>query len=199
MVAARPHSDPRNNRPTGGGGSNVANPKSPANPPGGRLNLLLSCAGWQADPWVNRLPRLLDPMGVHSIVAGSGRHASDVICNTQIHIAVVDLALPLDGPNDTQLQGDCEEGGPRLLELLSRLTQPPPTVVVKRTRTHRDDCRELSAALRAGAFAVIDRPRDANDLNIMLEVLRRVLTRFYQGKWPGFDNTGPGGVPKNVI
>jgi hypothetical protein len=56
---------------------------------------------------------------------------------------------------------------------------------VKRGRTHRDDCREITAALRMGAFAVVDRPRDAHDLEMMLEVLRRCLTRHYQGRWPG--------------
>ena len=35
------------------------------------------------------------------------------------------------------------------------------------------------------AFAIIDRPRDATDLDLMLEVLRRCLARHYQGKWPG--------------
>jgi len=80
---------------------------------------------------------------------------------------------------------DSEEGGPRLLEILRRQPQPPPTVVVKSSRTHRDDCREISAALRAGAFAVVDRPRDVMDLEVMLEVMRRCLGRFYQGRWPG--------------
>jgi len=35
------------------------------------------------------------------------------------------------------------------------------------------------------AFAVIDRPRDVTDLEVMLEVLRRCLHRFYRGQWPG--------------
>jgi hypothetical protein len=36
-----------------------------------------------------------------------------------------------------------------------------------------------------GAFAVVDRPRQASDLNLMLEVLRRCLLRHYDGMWPG--------------
>jgi len=148
--------------------------------PGGRLNLLLSYAGWKEDPWVDRLPRLLEPMGVRSLRAETGAQATQVIRSTsQIHIAVVDLGLPLDdGPS-------AEEAGPRLLDLLARLNQPPPTVVVKRSRTHRDDSREINAALRAGAFAVIDRPHDVHGLEILLEVLRRCLRRHYQGRWPG--------------
>jgi CheY-like chemotaxis protein len=151
-------------------------------PCGSRLNLLLSYAGWHPDPWVERLPVLLEPMGIQSLRATTGRQASQVIQKSPIHIAVVDLGLPLD---ETAAGPSPEEAGPRLLELLARLSQPPPTVVVKRSRTHRDDSREIAAALRAGAFAVIDRPRDSRDLELLLEVLRRCLARHYQGRWPG--------------
>lgn len=145
-----------------------------------RLNILLSYAGWQQDSWADHLPRLLEPMGVRSLRAGSGRQASEVIRQHPVHIAVVDLGLPLDPGVDSS----GGEGGPRLLELLQRLDQPPPTVVVKRRRTARDDQREIAAALRAGAFAVVDRPLDTRDLEVMLEVLRRCLRRYYSDRWP---------------
>lgn len=147
---------------------------------GGRLNLLLSYAGWQPDSWADRLPRLLEPMGVRSLRANSAREASEVLRAAPIHIAVVDLGLPLD-----ESGSDAQEAGPRLLDLLARLPEPPPTVVVKHSRTHRDACREMNAALRCGAFAVIDRPRSPTDLEILLDVLSRCLTRFYHGRWPG--------------
>ena len=148
----------------------------------GRLNLLISYAGWHDESWADRLPRLLEPMGISSLRAGNGREASHVISHNRIHMAVVDLGLPLDSSADA---ANAPEGGPRLLEILRRLDQPPPTVVVKRGKSHRDDCREINAALRAGAFAVIDRPHSASDLERLLEVLRRCLTRHYQGRWPG--------------
>ncbi|MBL9032933.1 MAG: hypothetical protein JNM80_14650 [Phycisphaerae bacterium] len=141
-----------------------------------RLNLLLSMGGWQQDPWIDRLPKLLEPIGIHSLRAESGRQASEMIRQYKIHIAVVDLGLPLDQSG--------AEAGPQVLELIRRLDQPPPTVVVKRSRSHRDDCREMAAALRAGAFAVIDRPRQQSDLEMLLEVLRRCLHRHYQNRWP---------------
>jgi CheY-like chemotaxis protein len=128
------------------------------------------------------LPRLLEPLGVLSHRAGSGAEATRVIRSRPIHIAVVDLALPLEESAEAP---EFSEGGPRLLELLSRLDQPPPVVVVKRGRTARDEKRDVCEALRLGAFAVIDRPRDVRDLNVMLDVLRRVLERRYQGRWPG--------------
>ncbi len=119
-------------------------------------------------------------MGIHSFRAHTGREASSVIQSNRVHIAVVDLGLPFDviGPAS-------EEAGPRLLELLRRLDQPPPTVVITRGRGHRDNSREVAAALKAGAFAVIDRPSAPGDLELVLEVLRRCLGRFYQGRWPG--------------
>lgn len=152
----------------GGGGGGAHN----------RLNLLLSYAGWDDDPWVERLPRLLDPMGVRSHRATDAREASRVIETTPIHIAVVDLALPLES------SAPAEEAGPRVLELLARLSAPPPILVIKRGRTSRDDHREMAAALRAGAFAVLDRPRQHRDLETLLEMLRRVLCRHYADRWP---------------
>lgn len=183
MMLVRPHPD-HPQSPAGGdapgagggaGGSKATN--TPGTACGGRLNLLLSYAGWQQDPWVDRLPRLLEPMGVIAHRAKTGGEAKRVIESMPIHIAVVDLGLPLDGATG--------EGGPRLLELLARLACPPPTVVVKRSCTHRDGVREMGAALRAGAFAVVERPRSITDLEVMLEVLRRCLHRHYHGRWPG--------------
>ncbi len=144
-----------------------------------RLNLLLSTGAWQPDPWVQRLPRMLDPMGVRSHVAASARSAERVIQSNPIHIAIVDLALPLEdqtAPDD--------EAGVQLLELLARMSVPPPTVVIKRRRSSRDDRREIAAALRAGAFAVVDRPNAQTELESLLEVLRRCLARYYAGRWP---------------
>jgi DNA-binding NarL/FixJ family response regulator len=121
-------------------------------------------------------------MGIVSHTAHCGVEASELIRTIPIHVAVVDLAIPLDGRSDPAFTDDA---GIRLLEVLSRLDSPPPTVVIKRGLSGRDDNREMTAALRAGAFSVVDRPRDANDLESMLEVLRRILVRFYQGRWPG--------------
>ncbi len=155
---------------------------------GGRLNLLLSAAGWQPDPWVDRLPRILEPIGVQSHVAASARTAQRVIESNPIHIAVVDLALPLDeGPESCDA---ANESGVALLDLLARLPVPPPTVVIKRRRSARDDRREIAAALKAGAFAVVDRPNAQNELEMLLEVLGRCLNRHYAGRWPNSQPPG---------
>lgn len=166
-------------------GGGMPTDRAGADQPGGRLNLLLSYSGWDDSPWVERLPCLLEPMGVRSVRADSADDATKVIKTLPIHVAVVDLGIPL-----RNLPG-VDEGGARVLDLLARLDCPPPTVVIKRRRTARDDRRELAAALRHGAFAVLDRPRDAAGLESMLDVLRRLLGRYYAGRWPG---SGPAGA-----
>ncbi len=179
----------------GNGPGDCGNGKAASQDATGRdshLHLLLSYAGWQPDPWIERLPRLLEPMGVRSHVAQSGRQASRLIAANPIHVAVVDLGLPLDETVNPSRGEEAQwaEGGPRLLELLARLSEPPPVVAVKRSRTHRDDTRDIAAALRLGAFAVVDRPHDAAGLNLMLEVLRRCLEKHYNGGWPRMGGAG---------
>lgn len=151
-----------------------------------RLNLLLTYGGWRTDSWADRLPQMLAPMGVRVWRAASGREAADLIRSMRVHVAVVDFRLPLDrlasAPEACAPSAGPEEGGARILEILSRLDQPPPTLVVKRGRTSREDAREAALALNMGAFAAIDRPVD---LERMLDAMRRVLARHYHGRWPG--------------
>lgn len=148
----------------------------PGDPEQGRLNLLLSWGGWRPDSWADRMAALLEPLGITSLKARTARQAEQVIRTTPIHVAVVDLGLPLDfgSPSD--------EAGARILDVLGRLESPPPTVIVRSPRSSRDMAREMSAALRFDAFAVVDR-RSA-DVELMLKVLQRAMERFYQGRWP---------------
>ncbi|MGQ0628594.1 MAG: hypothetical protein ACT4PL_10905 [Phycisphaerales bacterium] len=135
-------------------------------------------------------------MGIQSVRATSAREAERVIRSTSIHIAVVDLGIPLDdrpagvlGASATALVPDpaAEEGGTRILELLARLSSPPPTVVVQNPRTHRDGARCMNAALKCGAFAVVD--RSAAEIEVMLDVMRRVVSKFYDNRWPAGPST----------
>ena len=88
--------------------------------PGARLNLLLSYGAGQEGSVIEQLPRLLSPMGIHSIRVTTGEGAAKVICVYPIHIAVVDLTIPLVG------DAPARPGGARLLQLLRRLEEPPP-------------------------------------------------------------------------
>lgn len=160
---------------------------------GCRLNLLLTYGGWQPQSWVDVLPALLEPFGVRTLRARSGSEAAGVIRSTPVHIAVVDLALPLDVPTfgagiaagdedrDAGESRPPEEGGERIIELLRRLENPPPTVIVSRKRSSRENTRSLSSALMSGAFAVLEPPVN---VELALEVMRRVLQRHYAGRWP---------------
>ncbi len=147
-------------------------------PAPGRLNLLLSSGGWRSEPWVESLPALMEPMGVRAWRAQTGQEAAQLIQQIPIHIAVVDLALPLDQADQ---EDEVEEGGARLLQLLDRLASPPPTIVVQRARSSRDHARELSQALSLGVFAVLHRPVQ---LEQMLDTFQRILRRHYQSRWP---------------
>lgn len=157
----------------GGGGHDAAQP---------RLTLLISHGGWQEDCWADLLPRLLEPMGVQAVRVRSGREAVNVVQSTPVHIAVVDLSLPLEPGQPTPDDSiTADEAGTRLLELLFRLETPPPTLVIKRRKTRREAARELSSALSAGAFAVFEPPVQ---METMLETMRRVLRRCYADRWP---------------
>lgn len=180
---------------------------------GGRLGLLLGYAGWREHSWADALPTLLAPMGITAHRATSGQMASSIISSTPIHIAVVDLGLPMEAPATGEpvsesTSGRADEGGPKLLEMLRRLAQPPHTVVIKRRRGARDERRDVAAALKLGAFAVIDPPAprgesapvaslSSGELEVLLEVLRRILYRHYQGRWP--ETNQAGGDPRRVV
>ncbi len=142
-----------------------------------RLSLLLSSTrSWHDGHVVDMLPPLLEPMGIGCVTAGSADEAAEVIGRQDIHIAIVDLAMPLS--RDDQHT----PGGPRILQLLRRLDQPPPTVVVRPPQaTQRENVRGLTDALREGAFAVLDRPVHWETI---LQTLRRLVRRHYAGHWP---------------
>jgi DNA-binding response OmpR family regulator len=142
-----------------------------------RLNLLLSYGGWRDDALERQLPPLLRPMGVHCLEARSGSEAETLLRRERIHVAVVDVSVPM---GDGVLGSDAV--GSRILQILRRLDQPPPTVVVRPPQpSQRDATRGLHAMLAEGAFAVLDRPFPVESL---LETLRRILQRHYAGTWP---------------
>jgi hypothetical protein len=156
---------------------------------GGRLNLLLSSAPWRVEPWAESLPRVLEPMGVRTIFVNCARTAERVIRSTPVHVAVVDIGLPLDERCE---RGRLEDGGERVLELLSRLGQSPPTVVIRASGQAATERREMRAALRCNAFAVVE--RTSADLESMLRIMQRVLNRYYQNRWPGAGGDASGGA-----
>lgn len=125
---------------------------------------------------MDQLPTLLGPFGIRTILVTTGEGAAAAVAAEPVHIAVVDLTVPIvEAPG-------AKAGGARVLQLLRRLAPPPPTVVVRPPQpTARESARGLLEALREGAFAVLDRPLH---LETLLEVMRRILRRHYAGMWP---------------
>ncbi|RMH32123.1 MAG: response regulator [Planctomycetota bacterium] len=156
------------------------NPTGPAVPEP-RLNVLLTGGRWRDETWLSSLPALMAPMGVRALRAGAADEAARLIREIPIHIAVVDLALPLLAQAPTA--GD--EGGLRVLGLIRRLDRPPPIIAVQRAASGRDEARELAEALELGAFAVVRRPVRIEHL---LDAFQRVLHRIHADRWPN----GPG-------
>jgi CheY-like chemotaxis protein len=142
--------------------------------------MLVSACDWRQQTVAEQLPAILQPLGVRCVRVSSGHEATDVLRTMTVHIAVVDLAIPLrPGENDSTHRS---EAGARLLQLLRRLDAPPPTIVIRPPQPSlRENSRTLSDALREGAFAVLDRPVH---MEALLDALRRLLRRHYADHWP---------------
>ncbi len=144
-----------------------------------RLTVLLTDV---EEPWSQQLPRLLEPQGVHSVRARSVDEALRILEQQQIHAALVDMALPLETGSSTV----STPGGLKLLRVIRRLQPAPPTVVVRGRRFDaRLDDRLLGEALKLEAFSVLDEPVQLEQL---LQVMRRLLERYYGGHWPSTDD-----------
>ena len=162
-----------------------------ASQPNPRFNVLLTeDREHSVGHWTRQLPRLLEPQGVKAYVARSGREAVDMVNDLEIHAALIDLATPQDDPQLPGVTGSTPGlasggGGAQglwLLEVIRRLPQRPPVVVVNSRAIARIQAqRFLNDALRLGAFSVVNRPSDIED---MLNVIRRLIDRQYEGAWP---------------
>lgn len=154
-----------------------------------RFNVLLTQdRQHSAGHWTRQLPRLLEPQGVNAYLARSGREAVDMVNDLEIHAALIDLATPQNTPTDPASvttgsnSGGGEAQGLWVLEVIRRLPNRPPVVVINsRAIAPKQAQRFLNDALRLGAFSVINRPSDIED---MLAIIRRLIDRQYEGAWP---------------
>lgn len=133
-----------------------------------------------AEHYTRQLGQLLRPQGVHAFVVQSGEQAMELVESTPIHAAVIDSATPRSGKAG-QVSAS-QSSGLWLLELLHRLPNRPPVVLVRGPSSENVQARRmLSEALRLGAFTVLDKPVDLEQL---LAVFHRLLQRQYRGCWP---------------
>src|SRR5205814_2897282 len=126
-----------------------------------RLNVLLA---HDSEGWQDVVRRLLEPQGVQTLAARSGREALDLIQSTQIHVAVLDQQMP-------------QLGGLQVIRMMHNLKQAPPSILLA---NHLTD-HLLHEALGMRVFSVLSKPVD---LNMLLDALARLLKRRYASRWP---------------
>jgi CheY-like chemotaxis protein len=126
-----------------------------------RLNVLLA---HDSEGWQDVVRRLLEPQGVQTLAARSGREALELIQSTQIHVAVLDQQMP-------------QLGGLQVIRMMHNLKQAPPSILLA---NHLTD-HLLHEALGMRVFSVLSKPVD---LNMLLDALARVLKRRYASRWP---------------
>ena len=114
--------------------------------------------------WHQNVRRLLEPQGVATVSARSGREALNLIESNQIHVAVLDAQMP-------------QIGGMQVVRMMRELKKAPPAILVANDLTSH----LLREALMMHVFSVLSKPVD---LNVLLDALARVMRRHYENQWP---------------
>jgi CheY-like chemotaxis protein len=133
-----------------------------------RLTVLLAN---EQEGWHQTVRQLLQPQGVETVSARSGREALNLIENRPIHVAVLDAHMP-------------QLGGLQVVRLMREVQArrgasfpvPPAILLANQLTTHL-----LHEALGMHVFSVLSKPVD---FNVLLDTLARVLRRHYENRWP---------------
>ncbi len=126
-----------------------------------RLTVLLAD---EQEEWHHTVRQLLEPQGVQTVSARSGREALHLIESTPIHVAVLDAQMP-------------QLGGLQVIKLMRELKAAPPAILLANHLTNH----LLHEALGVHVFSVLSKPVD---LNVLLDALARVMRRYYESRWP---------------
>jgi CheY-like chemotaxis protein len=138
---------------------------------GHRLTVLLAN---EQEGWHQTVRQLLEPQGVETVGARSGREALNLIESRPIHVAVLDAQMPqLGGLQVVKLMREMQtrRGGAETFAV------PPAILLANQLTTHL-----LHEALGMHVFSVLSKPVD---FNVLLDTLARVLRRHYENRWPG--------------
>ncbi len=119
----------------------------------------------EQEGWHRTVAGLLEPQGVQTVLAHSGREALDLIENTPLHAVVL----------DTQMPG---LGGLQILKLMRDVGRSIPAVLL----AERLSDYLLREALGMKVFSVLSKPVD---FNLLLDALARILRRYHENRWPG--------------
>jgi CheY-like chemotaxis protein len=126
-----------------------------------RLTVLLAN---EQEGWHQTVRTLLEPQGVQTLSARSGREALQLIESTPVHVAVLDAQMP-------------QLGGMQVIRMMREMRQAPPAILL----AHDLTSHLLREALGMHVFSVLSKPVD---LNVLLDTLARVLRRHYESRWP---------------
>lgn len=131
-----------------------------------RLTVLLADAPDDGPEWHQTVRGVLEPQGVRTLVARSGREALRLIETQPVHVAVLDAQMP-------------QLGGLQVVKLMQELlkTEAPPSILLANEMSNH----LLREALSMRVFTVLGKPVDFNQL---LDALARVLRRFHESRWP---------------
>src|SRR5882757_674324 len=126
----------------------------------------------EQEGWHQTVRQLLQPQGVETVSARSGREALNLMESRPIHCAVLDAQMP-------------QLGGLQVIKLMRELQsrrhpnqQVPPAILLANHLTSH----LLHEALGMHVFSVLSKPVD---FNVLLDTLARVLRRYYESRWPG--------------
>src|SRR3954447_21913093 len=129
--------------------------------PSNRFTVLLAN---EQEEWHRTVRGLLEPQGVQTVVARSGREALNLIEKQPIHVAVLDQQMP-------------QLGGLQVIKLMREMAKAPPAILLANQLTNN----LLHEALGMHVFTVLTKPVD---LNVLLDALARVLKRYHESRWP---------------
>lgn len=137
--------------------------------PSSRLRVLLPD---EQEEWHHTVRRLLEPQGIETLSARSGREAIDLIASNAVHVAVLDVQMPqLGGLQVVKRLRELQKNAPQRLM--------PPAILVANDLTST----LLREALMNHVFSVLSKPVD---YGLLLDSLARVVRRHYESRWPGF-------------
>src|SRR5579859_86197 len=118
----------------------------------------------EQEGWHQTVRGLLEPQGVQTISARSGREALDLIESRAVHAAVLDYQMP-------------QLGGLQVIRLMHEQHKDVPSILLANDLTSY----LLREALGMHVFSVLSKPVDTN---LLLDALARVMRRYYESRWP---------------
>jgi CheY-like chemotaxis protein len=127
-----------------------------------RLTVLLAN---EHEGWHQTISQLLQPQGVQTLSAHSGREALRLMESRAVHVAVLDQQMP-------------QLGGLQVIRMMREINHAPPAILLANDMSST----LLREALGMHVFSVLGKPVD---FNVLLDVLARVLRRHYESRWPG--------------